>query len=443
VDGRHVAALGPRRAARAMNSVGDAGFLPRGAVSSSYPWQLVGLLWLAAFLNNADRAVIVAVMPQLRAEFQLTATQLALISSVFFWIYAIAAFLSGRLSDTARRSRIVIAGLLFWSVATGLASASTGFMMFIALRGIVALGESTYYPAATALISDWHSRKMRSRALSLHQTGVFAGAGLGAFAAGVMADRFGWRAPFVVFGLAGIVLVCVFTRLLRDAPVTAATGAAASLQDGPSPLGLVLRRPPALTLCLVFFLATGAAVGLTTWAPTYVHDVMGLKLGASALYGSASINLAGFLSVPLGGLLADSLAARTPIGRFHALIIGLGIAAICLLPFALARSAMTVALVLLCSTFGKGLFDGCIYAAMHDIVPREARATAVGLMTMVGFFGAGLMPLLVAQSAHYFGMAAGLASLAVLYFLAVLILVTTRRTTRVAVLDTRRLEAGA
>jgi hypothetical protein len=63
-------------------------------------------------------------------------------------------------------------------------------------------------------------------------------------------------------------------------------------------------------------------------------------------------------------------------------------------------------------------------------------------MTMLGFFGAGLMPLLVAQSATFFGMAAGLASLAVLYFIAVGILLTTRDTTRIAVLQTRQLEAG-
>ena len=100
-----------------------------------------------------------------------------------------------------------------------------------------------------------------------------------------------------------------------------------------------------------------------------------------------------------------------------------------------------VAVVLLCCTLGKGLFDGCIYAAMHDIVPPRARATSVGLMTMLGFFGAGLMPLLVAQSASLFGMAAGLASLAVLYFVAVGILLATRGATRTAVLQTRQLEA--
>jgi MFS family permease len=379
-------------------------------------------------------------MPQLRTEFQLTATQLALISSVFFWIYAIAAFLSGRLSDTGRRSRVVVGGLMFWSVATGVASLSTGFAMFIALRGFVALGESTYYPAATALISDWHSRSMRSRALSLHQTGVFAGAGLGGYLAGEIADRFGWRIPFVIFGGVGLALGALLLKLLRDRPVAHVTPASAG--NPRSPLSLVLAQRPALYLCVIFFLSNGAATGITVWAPTYVHDVMGLNLGTSALYGAASINLAGFLAVPFGGLLADWLAGRSAIGRFYALIIGLGIAAVCLVPFALARSAPMVGVVLLCSSIGKGLFDGCIYAAMHDVVPPQARATAVGLMTMLGFFGAGLMPLLVAQSASLLGMAAGLASLAVLYFIAVGILLATRGSTRTAVAHTRQLEAG-
>ena len=81
------------------------------ARANRYPWILIGLLWLVAFLNAADRSIIVAVMPQLRDEFGLTNTQLALLNSVFFWIYAIAAFLSGRIGDSVRRTRIILFGL--------------------------------------------------------------------------------------------------------------------------------------------------------------------------------------------------------------------------------------------------------------------------------------------------------------------------------------------
>lgn len=78
-----------------------------------------------------------------------------------------------------------------------------------------------------------------------------------------------------------------------------------------------------------------------------------------------------------------------------------------------------VAVILIASSIGKGLFDGCIYAAMHDVVPAPARATAVGLMTTLGFIGGGIAPLLVAWVSGRFGMAAGMASLAIAYFVAV------------------------
>ena len=398
---------------------------------AKYPWVLIGLLWLVAFLNSADRSILVAVMPQLREDFGLSATELALLNSVFFWIYAATAFLAGRLGDSVRRTGVILYGLIFWSIATGTTSLSTGFAMLLAFRGLVAFGEAFYYPTATAFISDWHKPSMRSRALSIHQTAVFAGAGLGAVFAGLLADKIGWHAPFLIFGLAGLAYAIVLSRVLKDAPKREE-----SRPDEPKaePLGIVFRIKPALMLCFIFFLGTGASTGVTVWAPTYVHDSLGLDLAGSALWGSATINAAGFLSVPLGGLLADTLAKKTPIGRFYTLMIGLGSAGILLLPLMWADTAVAVGAVLLATSVGKGLFDGCIYASMHDVVPPQARATAVGMMTMIGFIGAGITPIFVAQAAERFGMAAGMTSLAGLYFVGVAILFAMRGTTRRAVI---------
>ncbi|HEV2531803.1 MFS transporter [Phenylobacterium sp.] len=406
----------------------------RLALGSAYPWLALGLLWCCALLNSADRSILVAVMPQIRDEFHLSPTLLALITSVFFWVYAVAAFITSRLGDRARRSRVIMWGLAFWSIATGLVSLSAGFAMLIGLRAMVAVGEATYYPSATALISDWHPNRTRGRALSLHQTGVFAGAGLGSLAAGLIADRMGWRAPFLIFAVAGGVMALVLMRLLKDAPAHEAQAAAAPAA-GSGPLSTVLATRSALALCAVFFLGNAASNGVTVWAPTFVHDKLHINLAQSALWGSATINIAGFVFVPLGGMLADALSIRSKIGRFYTLAIGLGLAGLLLLPLLAANSALMVGLVLLASSAGKGLFDGCIYAAMHDVVPARARATAVGLMTMTGFVGAGLAPLFVAQMGQLFGMAAAMTSVAGLYFGAVLILLACRDMTRNAILD--------
>ncbi|HWN67478.1 MAG TPA: MFS transporter [Haliangium sp.] len=404
-----------------------------GARASNYPWLLIALLWCCAFLNSSDRSLLVGVMPDIRDEFDLTNTQLALPTTIFFWVYAGAVFLTSRFGDKMMRSQVIIWGLIFWSVATGLVSLSTGFAMLLGTRALVAVGEATYYPSATALISDWHSNKTRGRALSLHQTGVFAGALAGSVIGAYIAERMqmGWRASFMIFGAAGVVFSLLLFKLLRDAPHRAAERAENAQEE---PLGVVLRIKPALMLCVVFFLATAASNGLTVWAPTFVHDKFDASLTQSALTGAVPINLAGIVSVPLGGLLADWLASRTSIGRFYALAIGLTAAGVLLMPLALAESVWTVSLVLLASSIGKGLFDGCIYAALHDVVPAEARSTAVGLMTMCGFVGAGLAPLFVAQMGGILGMALAIASLAALYFVAVGVLLVTRGETRKAII---------
>jgi nitrate/nitrite transporter NarK len=272
---------------------------------------------------------------------------------------------------------------------------------------------------------------MRSRALSIHQTAVFAGAGLGAVATGYIAQMLSWHAPFLIF--AGIVLMhaLILVRMLKDAPIRHT----AVEKDKPAePIGIVLRIPPAVMLCLIFALATGASTGVTFWAPFYVNKELGMNLANSAWVGAATINTAGFLSVPLGGLLADTLAKRTPIGRFLTLTIGLGLAGLLLLPLLGVRTALGIGMVLVATSVAKGLFDGCIYAAMHDVVPPHARATAVGMMTMIGFFGAGATPLIVAKIGDAFGMRAGIVAMAGLYFVAVIILLAMREPTRRAVL---------
>jgi len=406
-------------------------------VDGSYSWTLVALLWVAAFVNSAGRCVPVAVMPQLREQFGLSLTQLALVNSAFFWVYAPAAFVAARLGERARRSRVIVGGLLLWSVATGLVSLATGFASLVALRAMVALTEANYYPASTALISDWHGGGTRSWALSIHQTAVFAGAAIGALGAGLVADQLGWNTPFLVLASLGLFYCIFLRRRLRDAPVRSLGAGHAAETVVREPIRTVLRRRPALYLCAVFFLATGASAGVWVWAPTFVHDAHRVGLATAALYGTAMPALAGLLFVPFGGFLADLLARRTPLGRFYTLAIGLALAGALLLPLAATSSALGVGLVLLASAAGKALFDGSIYAAMHDVVPPEARATAVGLMTMAGFCGAGLTPIFVAEASKLLGTVGGMASLALLYFAAVALVMAIRSAARRTILETR------
>jgi sugar phosphate permease len=416
MDGRHVAGL-VRQGAR--------GMIPKLAKPhpAYYPWLLVGLLWMTSFLNAADRSILNSVKPLLRENFGITDVQLGLIDTTFFWVYAVCAFLFGRLGDSVRRRNMIIFGLVFWSLATGIMPLATGFAMLWAMRAFVAVGESTYYPTATALISGWHKPHMRSRALSIHQTAVFAGGGIGGWVAGELADAHGWAAPFVVFAVLGFVATAILFYFLRDdAPEDVRLPSTSKAE----PLRLILANPAALILCGVFFLATAASSAVLNWCNTYAHDVLGLNLADSALVGPVMITTAGFISVLVGGVLADRMAAKHVLGRFTVLALGLSLAALFLLPFPLVTSVPLVGLLLFATSFGKGLFDGCVYAALHDIMPAEARATAAGLMTMLGFIGAGITTVALPAIAVHTGLAAGFTMMSGLYIVAVIVLLGAR-----------------
>ncbi len=406
------------------------GFLRKPA-PAHYPWILIGLLWMVSFLNSADRAILNAVKPLLRDAFHITDIQLGLIDTVFFWTYAVCAFLFGRIGDSVRRRNMVLFGLLFWSMATGFMPIATGFAMLLGMRTLVAIGESTYYPTATALISSWHRPAMRSRALAIHQTAVFAGGGIGAWAAGRLADVHGWSMPFIVFALLGGVVFGVLIFTLRDDAPAAVQAKAA----GPAgePIKIILASPAALLLCGVFCLATAASSAVLNWCNTYAHDELGLNLADSALVGPVMITSAGFVSVLVGGWLSDAFAARSLTGRLTVLTIGLSLAGLFLLPFPWAGTVGTVAALLFATSFGKGLFDGCIYAAMHDVMPDKARATAAGLMTMMGFLGAGVSTVALPAIAVHTGLAAGFTMMAALYGLAVIALLAGRPMMRRAI----------
>src|SRR5262249_6447728 len=137
--------------------------------------------------------------------------------------------------------------LLFWRAAEG-------------------LGETFYYPAANSLVSDYHGKATRSRALGLHQTSVYAGTIGGSFFAALIAQSYGWRWSFVLFGALGVLLGLLLARFLREPERGAADRAdgVAPRAEGQMPIGEVLRlvatRPTVLLLMLGFLCANFVAM---------------------------------------------------------------------------------------------------------------------------------------------------------------------------------------
>src|SRR5579871_3500544 len=186
------------------------------AASGRYKWAVVGMLWGISFFNYADRQAVFAVFPLLEKELHLNSVQLGLLGSSFAITYGIFGMVAGAIVDRVRRVSAILGGLYVWSIICVTTALSRTFPQLLAFRAAEGLGETFYFPASMSAISGYHGRETRSRAMGLHQTSVYIGTVAGGFFAGLIAEQYGWRWSFVVFGGLGVLLGFVLTRFLRE-----------------------------------------------------------------------------------------------------------------------------------------------------------------------------------------------------------------------------------
>lgn len=389
----------------------------------SYKWWVVLMLWTIAFFNYADRQAIFSVFPLLEREMQLTPVQLGLLGSAFAWAYGLSSPLAGMVVDRVRRKTAILGGLHVWSIVCVATVLSQNFRHLFWFRAAEGLGETFYFPASMSLISDYHGRETRSRAMGLHQTSVYVGTIGGGFFAGLIGQYYGWRLSFVVFGGLGIVLGFVLHRFLVEPPRGAADLAEVTGAHPPAGtrtrlsfgdfLRLVARTPTLLCLMGAFMCANFVAVVLLSWMPKFLYDKFQMGLAMAGLTATVFVQLASMAGAPIGGWLADTWRRRTPRGRMAVQMIGVFGGAPFVALCGLTPSVATMIVALTAWGFFKGLYDANIFASVFDVVRPEARGTAAGFMNAIGWLaGGGSAPLVIGIIAQResLGLAIALAS---------------------------------
>ncbi|HEX8202867.1 MAG TPA: MFS transporter [Isosphaeraceae bacterium] len=368
-------------------------------------WWVVFMLWFVCFFNYADRQAIFSVFPILQGEFGFNKMQLGLIGSAFMWVYAFGAPFAGFVGDRLRRKDLILGGCLFWSAVTALTGRCQRLGHFVAVRALEGLGETFYFPASMSLISDYHDRRTRSRALALHQSSVYIGTIAGSWLGACFAVTLGWRLGFYVFGGAGILLALVLFTFLREPRRGAAEAKGAATAAPPLPLrevgAAIFRRPTAAVLMAVFLGANFVATVFLTWTPTFLVEKFHYRLTAAGLAGGAFIHLASAVGAPVGGVLADRLARRHSGGRMLVQALGLLAGAGAIYVVGSTDDATTLLWAMTLFGLCKGLYDSNIFAALYDVVEPRARATAAGLMNTVGWGGGALGPLYIGWAAAH------------------------------------------
>ena len=391
-----------------------------------YRWMVVAMLWCITFFNYADRQAVFSVFPLLKDEMHLSMVQLGALGSAFAWLYGLGAPLAGVVVDRIRRKSAIMGGLYVWSAICMATALSRNFTHLLFFRAAEGAGETIYYPATVSLISDYHGKATRSRALGFLQTSVYVGTIGGGFFAGLIGQRYGWRWSFVVFGGLGILLGLVLNRYLREPQRGASetqSRPTASLTPGETIL-TILRTPSAVLLMATFVCANFVAVVLLSWMPTFLHDRFGMSLAMAGLSATLFAQLAGMAGAATGGWLADAAVKRTTRGRLLVQALGVFAGAPFVVLCGLTQSVTWLIVALAGWGFFKGLYDANIFASPFDVIRPEARGTMAGMMNCVGWLGGGgSAPIIVGLLAQRTSLGFAIATTSVVYCVAGILLV--------------------
>src|SRR5256884_5933138 len=214
---------------------------PRTAceLSAGARWWIVGLLAAALFINYVDRGAVPTAAPLIQNELGLSASQLGVLFSAFFWSYALLQLPVGWLAERYGAHRVLAVGLAVWACATILVGLAHSFPALLAMRLLLGIGESAGFPCLSNLLATVMPVKSLGRANGIVACGYLFGPAVGAYCGGLIMAHYGWRATFWVFGGLSLLWLLPWSRvrLPQRAPQTSADHAPAQ--------GRVLPPPPA------------------------------------------------------------------------------------------------------------------------------------------------------------------------------------------------------
>jgi len=243
------------------------------------------------------------------------------------------------------------------------------------------ISEAFYMPAALALITDFHTGGTRAKAVGIHQSGIYVGLALGGIG-GYIAQTSSWRNCFTWFGIAGVLYAVVLMAALRDAP--APPGANTAKRVTVLETLNALWSQPAFWILVIYFTLPAIAGWVTkNWLPTFLSDTFNLKEGPAGLSATGYIQIASFIGVLLGGVVADWWMRRTARGRIFTSALGVLLLVPALLGLGFAWSMAAAIVFMIVFGLGWGFFDCNNMPILCQIARPEHRATGYGFMNLV------------------------------------------------------------
>lgn len=366
-----------------------AGLGPDEAPFQRQRW-LLPLLVLVLTASYVDRTIIAILGPAIRADLGISDAQIGILSGLAFGLlYTMLGIPFARLAERTNRVTLITVTMSVWSAFTALSGAASNFTHLLMARVGVGVGEAGCLPSAHSLIADSTPPEKRATAISIFQLGQSLGALFGAVAGGFIAQRFGWRAAFVIVGLPGLLIALVFRLVLREPPRgTFDVGGRAAAKLAPPPFSAVVKRVASngasRNTLIGSTIAAIASFGLAQFVPAYFLRVQGLTLGQTGLIVGLTAGIAGGIGTVCGGLFTDAAGRSNRAWYAWIPAIGFFVGGLSYAGMFLPET-MTVpiaAALLALGMFSVFLNPGPTFAIMHGAVDPKMRASATAIVSL-------------------------------------------------------------
>lgn len=393
--------------------------------SKIYPWIVVGLLWGVALLNYMDRQMLSTMKDAMQVdivELQ-SATNFGYLMAIFLWIYALMSPVSGVIADRMSRKWLIVGSLFVWSSVTYLMGIAETFNQIVFLRALMGVSEALYIPAGLSLIADYHTGRSRSLAVGIHMTGLYTGQAIGGFGATV-ADAFSWHTTFHWFGIIGIAYAVILMLFLHDkkTEILPTEKPQANPQKEKESVFTSLKSlltNVAFWVILLYFAAPSLPGWATkNWLPTLFAENLDLPMSQAGPISTITIAVSSFIGVLIGGPLSDKWVQKNLRGRVYTGAIGLGLTIPSLLLLGFGHNLVAVVGAGLLFGIGYGIFDTNNMPILCQFVSHKQRATAYGVMNMIGVSAGAFITHLLGRWGDSGNLGAGFAMLAIVVAIA-------------------------
>ncbi|USI77593.1 MFS transporter [Sphingopyxis sp. USTB-05] len=371
-----------------------------------YTWYVLGLLILVNAINFMDRWSISVLVEYIKADLQLTDTEIGLLTGAAFSVgYSVSALPIAWLADRGNRRNILAAALTVWSVMTGFTGLAQNFWQIIVARVGTGAGESGCIPTGQSIISDLFPKEKRPFALSLFSSGVMLGKVLGIGGAGILVALYGWRATLLILAVPGLLVALLVRLTMKDPPHGQFDGFvanAAPVATWPA-FRALFTTPSYMLICVALAFSNLVIFGLQNWVPAFYMRSHGLSAAQIGSIIAVVVGLGGAFGLIAGGYLTQRLMTRDPrwapwlAAMCHSVACGCSV-----LSYMVADATLSLLLFGL-SAIILSVSTGGVFATIHNTVDPRIRALAVAFMTLLtSIIGLGGGPLIVGALSDHF-----------------------------------------